>query len=346
MVSWRKKLSIFSLYGCLAFVAGCSSSPEQVSSEIFAMDTLISLDIWSDNGKAILKNCENYLYTLENEFSTTLETSEIYQANHNELEWSPVSESVGEVLVFSQEMYHKTKGAFDPSIYPIVKAWGFTQEKNRVPSQEEINVLLPYVDILAVDYVIETSDLYLPTGMELDFGSVAKGYAVDRLAQLLKEENVKTGMISLGGNIYTIGKKIDGSAWNIGIQNPYGGGVVGSVQVFDKAIITSGGYQRYFTQDDETYWHILDPRTGYPADSGLASVTIISDSGLYGDCLSTAFFVLGLEEAIAYYYEHQDFDAVFISTEGDIYITPSLNGVFQLTKSYTSGTVWVIPDEE
>lgn len=306
------------------------------------MNTMISMRIWTDKGQEILYDTENLIFEIEDTFSATRAGTDIYELNANKNNWVALSPSTLEVLAYAKEITASTKGAFNPMVYPLVKAWGFTTSSQQVPSPEEIASILPLVDTTLLSLNEETLQGQVLGGAEVDFGGIAKGYAVDEIATFLEENQVDTALLSLGGNVYTLGKKTDGSLWNIGIQNPYGGGSVGSVAVFDKAIITSGGYQRYFTYEDETYWHIIDPRTGNPAKSGLASVTVISDSGMYGDCLSTALFVMGLEESIAYWNSHQDFDAVFITDEEDIYITEGIADVFTLSKGYSSGSLQVI----
>lgn len=313
----------------LPFFTNCASYPSayvnESSAEIYAMNTLISLTVWGQDGKEAILDCENFIYQIEDKFSTTREDSELYQLSQAEgSQWVDLSLAVAEVLEYSLRLAEQTQGNFDPTIYPLVKAWGFTQDSHRVPSQAEIDSLLPLVDSSQVELDMENLRAMLPTGMELDFGAVAKGYVADELTDFLRDQGFNTAMISLGGNIYAMGKKTDGSLWNIGIQNPYGGGAIVSVQVEDKAVVTSGGYQRYFTDNGETYWHIIDPSTGYPAKTGLASVSIISDSAKYGDCLSTALFVMGLEDSIAFWREYQDFEAVFVTENEEIFITSNL----------------------
>ncbi len=325
----------------LTTLSGCSTEIEEHTGELFAMNTLISVQIWGSEGKSVLRETENYLYTLEQEFSTTRNGSEVNLLNDNSGEWHYLSDHLFSVLQYAHMFSLSTQGAFDPTVYPLVKAWGFTQENYRVPSEEEIQSLLTLVDVNNVSYDDENQGVFLVEGAELDFGGIAKGYAVDQLVAMYRENKVETALVSLGGNIYAYGKKIDGSLWTIGVQNPYGGGSVGSIQVENKAVITSGSYQRFFTLEGNTYSHLIDPRTGYPADSGLASVTIVCDSGIYGDCLSTALFVMGLEDSIAYHQEHQDFDGIFIDTQGDIYITPGLESTFVLAKGY-QGNLQVI----
>lgn len=334
-----QKQTFGGLFLSLCLLTSCSKNITEHSAEIFAMDTLVSLTIWGNESNEVIVQSEHYIYAMEDTFSTTIPDSEIYRLNHNDGQWLTVSEEVMEILLFAYEMSLETEGAFHPLMYPLVQKWGFTTGNLAVPDSQEIAQAVSSVDLDLLEIDVVHNAVRLSGDAQLDLGGVAKGYIGDFLANYLRSEGVDSALISLGGNIYTLGAKKDGSLWNIGIQNPYGAGSVGSVAVYDKAVITSGGYQRYFFQGGETYWHIMDSKTGYPAKSGLASVTIITNSGMYGDCLSTALFVMGLDKASDYWREHQDFDVVFISDDGDIYITPGIADSFTLSKGYNSGTL-------
>lgn len=339
MTLW-KRLSLTVLIAALS--VGCTASTKEYSGEVFAMDTLIFLAAWGEGGKEAVAEGEQYLYFIEDKFSTTRSFSELSQLNQGAGEWQPISPELADVLRVALGLSEKTKGAFDPTIYPILTTWGFTKDEFYVPTQEEINHLLSYTGAFRIVMDASGENVYIPEGFQLDFGGIAKGYAGDQLSQSMRESGVKSGLLTLGGNVVTIGQKVDGSLWNIGIQNPAGGGALASVSIQDKAVVTSGGYQRYFARDDQIYGHIIDPATGYPAKSGLASVTIIADSAILGDVLSTALFVMGLEDATAYWQEHQDFEAVFITEEGDVYVTHGIEPWFKLATGYTEGVLEVI----
>lgn len=333
MKRWQK-VTVAILTATLSFTA-CGLYKNESSAEIYAMNTFVSITLWGKDGTEVLLDSENFIYNIEEQISTTRTSSEIYQMNHNSGQWYALSPEVLDVLEYALDMAERTEGAFNPTVYPLVSAWGFTQSEYQVPTEEALAELLPLVDIAHVSVDREEGQVMLAEGVAVDFGGIAKGYVADYLADFYRDEGYESAMISLGGNIYALGLKQDGSLWNIGIQNPYGAGAVGSVAVEDKAVVTSGGYQRYFIEDDEVYWHIIDPRTGYPAKTELASVSVVSDSAMYGDSLSTALFVMGLEEAQEFWRTHGDFDAVFITTEGDIFITQGLEKIFTPVKEYT-----------
>jgi thiamine biosynthesis lipoprotein len=166
--------------------------------------------------------------------------------------------------------------------------------------------------------------------MEIDLGSVAKGYTGDRVIELLRENGVTSALLNLGGNVQALGTKPDGSPWRVAVQDPSGDGCLGVLEIDDQAVITSGGYERYFVEDGVTYWHIIDPADGAPARSGLISVTIVGDSGLLCDGLSTSLFVMGLEDAAQFWRENGGFEAVFVTESGQILITEGLQERFSL----------------
>ena len=181
----------------------------------------------------------------------------------------------------------------------------------------------------------------LSQGMSIDLGGIAKGYTGDCVMEAMTEYGVESALINLGGNVQTLGTKPDGSMWKIAIQDPESDGTIGTLSVSDAAVITSGGYQRYFEENGTKYHHIINPKTGYPADSGLLSVTIVSDKGITGDGLSTALFVMGTSDAIAFWQEYGDFEAVLI-TKDDIYITSGLENAFTLSDQYKDRSVVVV----
>ena len=225
------------------------------------------------------------------------------------------------------QLCRRTDGALDVTIYPVVRAWGFTTGGSRVPDRAELDGLLERVDYARVS--LSGSTLTLPEGMELDLGAVAKGYTGDVLMALLEEAGVTSAIVELGGNVQALGSKPDGSPWRVAVQAPEGG-YAAALEIVDKAVVTSGGYQRFFEQDGEIYWHIIDPAAGRPARSGLASVTIVAEEGTLCDGLSTALFVMGADRAAEFWRETGDFDFVLLDEEGGVTITEGLEDSFSL----------------
>ena len=321
-------------------LTGCSGAPAQEpeSATFFAMDTAMDFTVYGD--AALLDEAETLIGSLEEQVSVTDEHSDIYAIDHTGS--GSLSGNAAELMEQALELCRRTGGALDISVYPIVRAWGFTTGSYQIPDEETIQSLLPLVDYTQIQYDAATGVVTLPEGMEIDLGSVAKGYAGQLAAQMLRNSGVESALLNLGGNVQTVGTKPDGSPWQIGIKDPQGEDAMMVLSVEDQAVVTSGGYERYFEQDGQTYWHIMDPSTGHPADSGLISVTIVGDEGVVCDGLSTALFVMGLEKAADLWAQSGDFEAVFVTASGEVYITEGLRDRFALTEQYADTPVSVI----
>ena len=321
-------------------LTGCSGAPAQEpeSATFFAMDTAMDFTVYGD--AALLDEAETLIGSLEEQVSVTDEHSDIYAIDHTGS--GSLSGNAAELMAQALELCRRTGGALDISVYPIVRAWGFTTGSYQVPDEETIQSLLPLVDYTQIQYDAATGVVTLPEGMEIDLGSVAKGYAGQLAAQMLREHSVQSALLNLGGNVQTVGAKPDGSPWQIGIKDPQGEDAMMVLSVEDQAVVTSGGYERYFEQDGQTYWHIMDPSTGHPADSGLLSVTIVGKQGIICDGLSTSLFVMGLEKAADLWAQSGDFEAVFVTASGEVYITEGLQDRFALTEQYADTPVSVI----
>ena len=311
----------------LLLLSGCSAS-EPCRRELMAMDTFMTLSVYAQSpaaGEALLEEAAGEIRRLEGLLSVTDPGSEIYQVNHGGA--VSLSEPVRELLEKALELCRETGGALDVTVYPAVRAWGFTTGEYRVPEEAELSALVERVDYGRVS--LDGDRLALPEGVELDLGSVGKGWTGDRLTALFREAGVSSAIMELGGNVQALGTKPDGAPWRVAVQAP-GGGYAGVLEIVDKAVVTSGGYQRYFEQDGETYIHIIDPATGRPARTGLASVTIVADSGLQGDGLSTALFVMGREKAEAFWRGNPEFDFILLGEDGTAAITEGLEECFSL----------------
>ena len=335
-----KKYFISAMLSALLFLTGCSaeSSPEPVQGTFFAMDTVMDFTIYGESG--LIDQSESLIASLESLVSVTDANSELYAINQTGS--GTLTGKASSLMEQALEICRRTDGALDLSIYPIVRAWGFTTGSYQVPDEAEIQALLPLVDYRKIQYDAADGDVTLPEGMKIDLGSVAKGYAGQLAAQMLREHGVQSALLNLGGNVQTVGAKPDGSPWQIGIKDPQGEDAMMVLSVEDQAVVTSGGYERYFEQDGQTYWHIMDPSTGHPADSGLISVTIVGDEGVVCDGLSTALFVMGLEKAADLWAQSGDFEAVFVTASGEVYITEGLRDRFALTEQYADTPVSVI----
>ncbi len=330
-----KKLTALLLAGILT---GCSAPAEEmqqpVERSLFAMNTYMTFTAYGEDAQAALQEAEECIQQVEGLWSVTDKDSEIYQANHSGGQPVTVSEETAEIISFALEMAQRTGGALDPTIYPVLTAWGFTTDSKQVPSQQQIAQLLEQVGYDRIQ--INGSELTVPDGMELDLGAVGKGYTADLVTEILRRHGVTSALISLGGNIQAIGSRPDGSDWRLGIRAPWESGNLGVLTVSDAAVVTSGGYENYF--DDEQgniYWHILDPSTGYPADSGLQSVTIVGREGKMCDALSTALFVMGAQSAEQYWRENGGFEMLLVTDSGEILITEGIAENFTLNEGRT-----------
>ncbi len=177
----------------------------------------------------------------------------------------------------------------------------------------------------------------------IDMGAVGKGYAGDEAAQVLRERGITAALLDIGGNIQAIGTKPDGSDWRVGLKDPFSGNVLGIFQISDMAVVTSGNYERFFVGDDgKTYGHIVDPATGRPVENGIASVSIIASEGKLCDALSTALFVMGLEQAKEYWRQHKDYEMILIMEDGNIYLTEGIRDRFSLNSDYKDMNINVI----
>ena len=317
-------LLLLILSGCARLTPG---DRDRYKSEFFAMDTVMTITVYGDSAQDAEKACENEIYRLDNLLSTGASASEIAVLNTNG--GGTVSDETAGLLRAAIDLYGLTDGAFDITVYPVVSAWGFYSGDYKVLNSSDLTPLLKLVGSDKLQLAGNTVTFDIP-GMAVDLGGIGKGYASDRLRTVLQEQGITSALASLGGNVVAYGSKPDGSDWSIAVQDPDNpSGYTGILQVSDKMVITSGGYQRYFEMGGKTYHHIVDPRTGVPADSGLKSVTIVSEDGTTADGLSTALFIMGKDAAVEFWGAHRDlFDAVLETTDGQIYVTAGLRDSF------------------
>lgn len=326
----RKIFFAASILICL-LMCGCSqNNMKEYTENIFAMDTVMDLKIYSENDEA-LSEAKAEIQRIDALFDRGNENSDIYRINKNKS--ADVSAETADVIRAALSISDRTGGAFDITVAPVMDLWGFYGNEFNVPSDDELQSTLEGVGYEKIQ--LDNTNISIPENTSIDLGGIGKGYTSDRIADLLKNRGVKSAIISLGGNVHAIGKRIDGNEWTVGITDPHDKSqLIGKLKISDKAVITSGAYQRYFEQEGITYHHIIDPTTGKSADSGLASVTVIADSGMTADGLSTALFVMGLDKAIELWHGSSDFDAVFVDDSGMIYITEGIADVFESDADY------------
>lgn len=315
-------------------LTGCAREQELPAQErsLFAMNTYMTFTAYGKNAAEALDMALEQVEEAEALWSVTDQNSEIYQANHSGGQPVTVSDETAQLVSFALDMAEQTDGAVDPTIYPVLSAWGFTTQSKQVPEEGQIASLLQNVDYGRIS--LEGDRLTVPDGMQLDMGAVGKGYAGDLVIEVLKEYGVESALINLGGNVQAISSRPDGNDWRLGIRAPWEEGNLGVLRISDAAVVTSGGYENYFEDEEgNIYWHILDPSTGYPADGGLQAVTIIGEEGKLCDALSTALFVMGKDGAVEYWRANGGFDMLLVTEDGEIILTEGIDGQFTLNEN-------------
>lgn len=315
----RLKTLILCLTAALFLLSSCGS--DATYTDFFAMDTSMRFTLYDTAGLG----ARDEILRLEEMLSRTKEDSLVSALNRGE---TVEDAELATLLETSVAYTAATMNTFDVTVAPVVSAWGFTTDSYRVPAEEELQQLLTLVGSHRIQ--IDGDRISLADGAIIDLGGIAKGYASDRVAALWEEAGVEHGLAALGGNIYCRGTKADGSLWRVSVQDPNDpAAYVGILSLSDAFAVTSGGYERNFTENGKTYHHIIDPTTGYPAESGLSSVTVVShDSGTLCDALSTACYVLGEGGAIHLWQEMGCFELVLVTDDGRVLITEGLEGSF------------------
>lgn len=313
---------------CILLLTGCGSETAY-SQDFYAMNTTMNITAYGANAKDAITKSISYINALEADISRTRETSDIYAVNHAEGKTVTVSEQTADVLRNALELAQETEGYFDPTIAPLSDLWGIGTEDAAVPTQEEIDAVLPLVDDTRVK--LDGTEVTIPADMQIDLGGIGKGYAADHVAEILRDADVEHATISLGGNVYAVGSKDKGLPWTVGITNPdEPGSWFAALKVSDTSIVTSGDYERYFEQDGKRYCHIFDPKTGYPAETDLRSVTVVSADSTSADAYTTALFVMGLDRAMEYCEVH-DIEAIFVCSDQTVYVTDGLKDSFSMS---------------
>lgn len=338
-------IKAFSVLILIIMLVGCSNENElntskttstttvndtiPASKEFFAMDTYMEVDAYGNNGEKAVAKAEKEVNKLDSILSTGKSTSEISKLNKNKKQ--VVSADTMSLIKESVKISKATNSAFNTTIYPLMELWGFTTKNYYVPKDNEIKPLLNHMDIDNIKVDESKNEVsFKDSNMKIDLGAIAKGYTSSKIIDIFKENNIKSGMVTLGGNVQVLGKKPDGSLWKVGIQNPIGEDeYLGVLQTSDKAVITSGGYERNFTKNGKIYHHILDPSNGYPANNGLTSVTIISSDGTLADALSTSLFVMGKDKAIDFYKKsNYNFDFILYTSDNKLIISDGIEDIF------------------
>ena len=325
---------------------------EPISISSIKLNTAVQITIYDSQDKALLDDCLALCDKYELVFSRTNEKSELYKLNHRkdtsdkdpntDRQTTPypvsgtadtwhISEDLASLLSEGLDITRESDGAFDIAIAPLTSLWDFTAEDPKVPDDAAIQKALPLCSSDGV--TIDGQDITLPSDdIQFDVGAIAKGYIADRLKDFLVKKGVKSAIINLGGNVLCIGSKPDGTPFKIGIQKPFAdrNETEAVMDITGKSVVSSGSYERCFKQGGKLYHHILNPKTGYPYDNSLISVTIISDQSVDGDALSTTCFALGLEDGLKFA-EKKGVQAVFITEDYKLHYTDGFRDEIRVT---------------
>lgn len=339
------KLIAFIICICTLFSFSACGEGDEKEVMIFAMDTQMTIKAYGKNRENGVNAAASIIYSMDSALDPEKTGSKVYEINHAGGKEVLVSGQIAKMVTTAQDVYKKSDGALDLTLYPLIKRWAIHDGKGYVPSDTEI-----WTDLqrLCFDQVVLTSfpssgsyTIQVPANGEISFAAVAKGCASDYAIEAMRNAGVESGIVSLGGNVQTLGLKPNGQKWDIAIQDPNNpAAYLGVLNIGETAVVTSGSYQRYFTDvTGKTYHHILKPNTGYPVTNMLSSVTVICSDGTLADCLSTALFVLGETAAINYWrnYGKDSFELIMVDVDNTVIATSGLIEQFNLTntKDYT-----------
>lgn len=329
-----------------ALFSSCAKNTKTLAFE--AMDTLVTISSDGSNADKANSLAKEEIDRIEKLISTTLPESEIYKINNSKSFPVKVSGETASLVLYAKNIADATDGALNPALYPVTKLWGFTTGEYRVPGDTEIKETLAKTDWRKIKvefeddadtglqeakfYNTKSASIFLEKGMEIDLGAIGKGYAGDMAAKILRQNGIKSAIINLGGNVQAVGEKsaVKDKDWRIGIKAPFPGddSAIAMVKAKDMAVVTSGGYERYFIGDDgDVYIHIFSSKTGRPVppeENSIASVTAVAKSGLYADSLSTALFAMGAEKAYLFWKNRRDFEYFAVFTDGSTYASEGL----------------------
>ena len=315
----------------LLLLPGCGqNAAEKHEKQLFAMDTVMFLTAYGDSGDAALAAATDVINDLARDLDPEERSGSVYAMNVGAGTAVAVSEDCYAVMTQAMPLGQVTDGALDIALYPVIRAWGFTTGQYRVPERSELDELLAAKNSGAIRMDGAARTVTLPAGVEVSLGAIAKGYAAQKATEAMAAAGAERAILSLGGNVQILGEtRPDGTPWQVAVTDPRDTErYVGTLSVGQTAVVTSGGYQRYFEQDGQTYIHIIDPATGCPVDNGLLSVTVVTADGAVADGLSTALFVMGERGALDFYDWAYDtvggFELVLVTADGRVIVTAGL----------------------
>lgn len=315
------------------FLSGCDPG-KTVSRSDFLLDTFVSITLYGETDESLLDKPFERIAALNSSLTAFESGSDLGLIKENAgIKPVAVSEDTYRIIEKSLVYSKNSGGYFDVTIAPLVDLWGIhSPETKEAPAPEAINAAKAKTDYTKIILNPADQSVYLAdAGMAVNLGAIAKGYIADEVMAVLKEEGVEHAIVNLGGNVLVMGGKADNSDFGVGVEDPRnpGNGYLGVLSLKDGSVVTSGDYQRYFTDAaGKKYHHILNPFTGYPADSGLIQVTVVTTTSVDADSLSTTLFLLGLDEGLKKVEALSDVEAIFITNENKIVVTSGIKEAF------------------
>lgn len=314
-------------------IGGCTM--KQYTKDMFTMDTVANISVYGNNAETAGHEIEEELDRLNQLLDRMNDQGDIQPLNNGEEK--EVSPETAEIVQKGIEYTKDTDGAFDITIASVMDVWGFYGYNTHVPTDKQLSAAMDKINIDNV--IVNGNDIRVADGTKIDLGGIAKGYASDKIREIAAKNGITSALVNLGGNVVAIGQKNNKKDWRIGIKNPdETTSYALTVDVNDKCVITSGGYERNFTDSGKVYHHIIDSSTGYPAENDIKSVSVITSDGARGDALSTALFVMGTEKASAYLSAHKDIDVIIIKQDNSVCYTEGIKSKLEF-KSVTDGGI-------
>jgi len=337
----KKLLSLlFSVLLLISPLSGCKAKAPLQKEELYALDTLITLSVYSHNSEA-LKLAKAEIKRLEKLLSVTDKDSDVYKINLNCGTFVSVSDECFTLIKTAKEVSKAASGYFDITVYPAIKLWGFTTSEYQVPDENELLAVKEKIGYYNIELNESNKTVKIPQGSSIDLGAIAKGYIADKTAEMLINNGVTSALLNFGGNIKLIGSKPEGEDFKIGIKAPFTDSYFATLNVRDLTVSTSGDYERYFEKEGVMYHHILNPFTASPAESDIKSATVIGKKGELCDALSTAAFVLKSENITELSESYPDYSFVLLTDER-VYVSENIADDFTLADDFRSFEITII----
>ncbi len=323
--------SIILLFVIVLTLSGCQKSPDMnqsISDSQIVLGTVISIQIFGSKDENLLKESFDIIKDIEAKMSLNISDSEIVAIN-NAAGHGPVAVSQDTFYVIQKSIEYSalSDGQFDVTMEPVIGLWGIGTDEARIPEENELEEALSYVDYQKIQLDEAEQTVYLEEGMAIDLGAIAKGYAADQVAAYLKDQGITKSIINLGGNVMLIGQKDEDTLFKVGLQDPYDvrNKYFGIIEEADKTIVTSGVYERNFEEDGVLYHHILSPEDGYPVRNNIGAVSVVAETSIDADALSTVLFAVGKEKGLELVETLEGVECIYIMENHEIFTSSGID---------------------